>query len=100
MRNLNYNERSWVIDVISEINLFANSKNLSIKRAGGELSLGSERGKSTLFPDLLLFSDDGGSSAIQGWEMKFPDTAITDIELISNAKEKARRLNLNSFISE
>ena len=98
MRNLNYNERSWVIDVISEINLFANSKNLTIKRAGGELSLGSERGKSTLFPDLLLFSDDGGSSAIQGWEMKFPDTAITDIELISNAKEKARRLNLNSFI--
>jgi hypothetical protein len=98
MENLNYNERSWVIDVISEINLFANSKNLTIKRAGGEHSLGSKEGKSTLFPDLLLFSDDDVSSAIQGWEMKFPDTAITDIELISNAEEKAHRLNLNSFI--
>ena len=30
--------------------------------------------------------------------MKFPDTAITDIEFISNAQEKANRLNLDSFM--
>ena len=58
MENLNYNERSWVIDVISEINLFANSKNLTIKRAGGEHSLAGKEGKNTLFPDLILFGDD------------------------------------------
>lgn len=33
------NERSWVIDLISNINEFASLNNLSIKKAGGEMVL-------------------------------------------------------------
>lgn len=97
MSLLNYNERSWAIDVISQINLICSERNLSIKKAGGENTLSMQGGKS-LFPDVLLFGDSNGAMAIQGWELKMPDTAITDKELIDNAIKKAERLNLNSFL--
>ena len=32
MSLLNYNERSWAIDVISQINLICSERNLSIKK--------------------------------------------------------------------
>lgn len=52
--HLNYNERAWAIDVISEINLICTKNNLAIKKAGGENTLSMQGGKS-LFPDVLLF---------------------------------------------
>jgi len=96
MENLKYNERSWAIDIISEINSFVGDRNLTIKRAGGEHGLSGQG--NTLFPDTILFGDQIGITAIQGWELKFPDTPISDIELYNNAVEKANRLNLNSFL--
>lgn len=88
------NERSWAIDVISEINRLASNSVRAIRRAGGERTLNT--GTQRLFPDVLLFGF--GSTLIQGWELKMPDTAITDQEFISNATKKARFLNLNSFL--
>ncbi len=96
MPTINYNERSWAIDLISEINLWAYRKNTSIKRAGGENTV-KENNKS-LFPDVLLFSDEKKGKVVQGWELKMPDTDIDDTEFILNAKKKADLLSLNSFL--
>lgn len=94
---LNYNERAWAIDVISHINLFCSKKNLFVKKAGGERTL-KDHSRKTLFPDVLLYGNEGVGEVIQGWELKMPDTPITDIELIENAKLKANKLGLNSFL--
>lgn len=93
--NISYNERSWAIDVISQINLYCSQNNISIRRAGGEITL---RGNKSLFPDVVLYGDELTGSIIQGWELKMPDTAITDSEFINNATLKAQRLSLNSFL--
>lgn len=96
MGKLNYNERSWAIDIISEINRWAQNKNVIIKRAGGENSLKND--SNIYFPDVLLYGDENSGLIIQGWELKMPDTAIDDNKLIDNAKIKADILGLNSFL--
>lgn len=96
MTKVNYNERSWAIDLISEINLWLVGKRLLIKRAGGENTLKAKN--KVLFPDVLLFGDDSQGKILQGWELKMPDTPIDDIEFINNAKTKALNLSLNSFL--
>ncbi|SHJ86883.1 Type I restriction-modification system, DNA methylase subunit [Hathewaya proteolytica DSM 3090] len=92
------NERSWAIDLISDINTYIYEKNDEsvIKHAGGEMSLST--GGGSLFPDTLLFGDKGKTSILQGWELKYPDTSIEDKELIDNAKIKAELLGVNSFL--
>ncbi|OOR99282.1 hypothetical protein B0187_05865 [Haemophilus paracuniculus] len=94
---LNYNERAWAIDVISHINLFCSKNNLFVKKAGGERTL-KDHSKKSLFPDVLLYGNEKFGDVIQGWELKMPDTPITDIELIENAQLKANKLGLNSFL--
>ena len=96
MSNIRYNEKSWAIDLISEINSHISSIDKPIKRAGGENTVIGE--SESLFPDLLLFSSKEGGDILQGWELKFPDTPITDQSLLDNAEKKARRLKLNSFL--
>ena len=96
MIHLNYNERSWAIDVISEINLYLANKSKKIKGAGGENTIKNKR--QNLFPDVLLYGDHSRGEILQGWELKMPDTAITDTELFQNATLKARILHLNSFV--
>ena len=92
---LSYNERSWGIDLVSAVNAYANARAVEVKRATGEQSLGGGR---TMFPDLVLHGDSAGTSVLQGWELKMPDTPLTDPELLGNAATKARRLRLNSFL--
>lgn len=87
-----YNERSWAIDLISAIN---QQKTSIITRASGEAGVRGEPGASTLFPDVLLHSQ---TSIVMGWELKFPDTSVTDHDTITNAKEKARRLGTHAFV--
>ena len=96
MPQINYNERSWAIDVISEINLYLANKSWHVKSAGGENTIRNE--KSSLFPDVLIFKDSAKKIILQGWELKMPDTPITDTELINNAKIKSEILHNNSFI--
>lgn len=95
--NLNYNERSWAIDVISHINLYCSKNNLFIKKAGGERTLKVSNRKQ-LYPDVLLYGNEALGEVVQGWELKMPDTQITDIKFIENAKLKANKLGLNSFL--
>lgn len=97
MKN-NYNERSWAIDVITEINLIVSQRKKTIRRAGGERTLKASTKSSSLFPDVLLFQDDQSLKILQGWELKMPDTAISDAELLANATKKANLLGLNSFL--
>lgn len=92
---LRYNERAWAIDLISFI---ASNIDLAgaIKKVSGEYTLPA--GSRNLFPDVLLFGDQSTGKVLQGWELKMPDTACDDPELISNAETKARILGLNSFL--
>lgn len=96
MAKVTYNERSWAIDIISEINLHLANKSWHFKGAGGESTISSE--KSSLFPDVLIFKDQAKNIILQGWELKMPDTPINDAELISNAIKKANILQRDSFI--
>ena len=96
MAKINYNERSWAIDVISEINIILQNKGWHFKSAGGESTIVND--KSSLFPDVLIFKDQSKDIILQGWELKMPDTQINDAELIGNAIKKARILQRDSFI--
>lgn len=71
---ITYNERSWAIDIISEITLYSSSRSLTIKRAGGESTINT--GKQRLFPDVLLYGEN--SDILMGWELKMPDTSLSD----------------------
>lgn len=90
------NERSYVIQVISEINAYISDKSISIKRAGGERTING--GSFVKFPDVLLFSDSSQSIILQGWEAKCPDTPIDDPSFVNDARSKARLLRCNSCI--
>lgn len=96
MAKLNYNERSWAIDLISEINKWSSQRNVLINRAGGETTL--KQDKETYFPDVLLFGDDSSGLILQGWELKMPDVPITDTDFLNNAKRKADIMGLRSFV--
>lgn len=90
------NERSWAINIISDINIFLSTNSLLIKKAGGETTVTSSSVK--MFPDLLLYSDDSMSQLLQGWELKMPDTPITDVTFINDGTRKAKALGLDSFV--
>lgn len=94
MAKTTYNERSWAIDLIVEINHYAVRYTRSIKRAGGESTI--KAGKTSLFPDVLLFGN--ASDILMGWELKMPDTPITDTNFINNAALKAEILGLTGFL--
>ena len=96
MTKVNYNERAWAIDVISDINVHLETKSWHFKKAGGENTI--KNGKTSLFPDVLVFEDKLKSTILQGWELKMPDTPINDAELISNAIKKANIVGTNSFV--
>ena len=90
------NERSWAINIISEIRIMLQNLNIKIKSVGGESTLSEN--KKSMFPDVLLYEDEAQTKILQGWELKMPDVAITDDAFIEDAKRKALALNLNSFV--
>lgn len=63
------NERSWAIEIISQINRITSENDLVIKRAGGESTISySKSGR--MFPDVILYEDKELSRILQGWELK------------------------------
>ncbi|WNY99953.1 N-6 DNA methylase [Sulfurospirillum sp. 'SP'] len=94
MAKITYNERSWAIDIIAETTVYSSSRNQIIKRAGGESTINT--GGKRLFPDVLLYGEN--SDILMGWELKMPDTPISDQDFIDNATIKAEILRLNSFL--
>jgi len=91
------NERSWGIELISQINQFASANDLIIKHAGGESTISEVKGKN-MFPDVVLYGDHDLSSILQGWELKMPDVPINDVDFVHDAHRKATALNLNSCV--
>ena len=89
------NERSYAIDLISQINSLAQRYTLQIKCAGGERTISTSR-NSRMFPDVMLYGDETRTQILQGWELKLPDTLITDEVFIKDAQRKAVSLGLNS----
>lgn len=94
---INKNERSWAIELISQINSIADTHDLVIKRAGGEstISVGTQR---RMFPDVILYKDRQLNTIIQGWELKMPDVPINDEIFVNDAQRKARALGLTSCV--
>lgn len=94
--SLSYTERSWGIDLISEINTWARGRKLPIRKATGEEGLKQKSTDQTVFPDLLLRG--ASDEIIMGWELKLPNTSSHDVETVENAKMKADRMGTNSFL--
>ena len=94
---INKNERSWAIELISQINSMADKYDLVIKRAGGENTISDGKQKK-MFPDVILYKDRQLNTIIQGWELKMPDVSIGDEALVSDAQRKARALGLASCV--
>lgn len=94
---INKNERSWAIEMISQINTIASNNDLLIKRAGGESTVSVDL-KMRMFPDVILYGDKGLNSILQGWELKMPDVPITDPAFVNDAQRKARFLHLDSCV--
>ncbi|MCF7818652.1 MAG: SAM-dependent methyltransferase, partial [Kiritimatiellales bacterium] len=94
MSTLRYNERSWAIDLISLINQKAPNFRGRIHKAGGEQTICGTG--EFMFPDVLLFGEN--SAIAMGWELKMPDTQITESELIENAEKKAEILKTSGFL--
>ncbi len=92
---VNKNERSWAIDLISIINNMLQTCTLQIKRAGGETTINTGY-NNRMFPDVILYGDNAQTHILQGWELKLPDTPITDLTFIKDAHRKAISLGLNS----
>lgn len=91
------NERSWAIELISQINSIADNNDLVIKRAGGESTI-SEGKQKKMFPDVILYKDRQLNTIIQGWELKMPDVSISDEAFVRDAQRKARVLGLTSCV--
>lgn len=97
------NERSWAIELISEINSYLSSVNLQMKKAGGETTINNYRNadgstRKIMFPDVLIYSDSERNNLLQGWEVKLPDVPIHNEEYIRDAQYKADKLGLNSTV--
>ena len=89
------NERSYGIDLISLINDISQRYTLQIKKAGGERTISTGR-NTRMFPDVILYGDAERTRILQGWELKLPNTLITDEDFIKDAQRKANSLGLNS----
>ncbi|MCA5011951.1 MULTISPECIES: N-6 DNA methylase [unclassified Enterococcus] len=99
--NMNENERSAAIDLISNINQYVSTVSIVIKRAGGETTINNSQSadaRKIMFPDVLLYADDNKNLILQGWELKMPDVSVFDTAYIEDAQFKADKLGLNSTV--
>lgn len=92
------NERAWAGQIISWIKQAINDGTTLFEEATNDEGIKLASGK-TKFPDVLLFIDKISGIVFNGWELKFPDTAADDTEMLENALEKAERLKANSFVT-
>jgi len=95
---LKRNERDWAGQLISWLKAAINQGITVFQDATNDTSVKLDSGK-TKFPDILLFSDKISGVVFNGWELKFPDTAVDDTEMLENALEKAAKLQSNSFVT-
>lgn len=92
------NERDWAGQLISWIKSSIESKKTIFQDATNDTGVKMESGK-TKFPDIMLFIDKVSGVIFNGWELKFPDTAVDDSAMLENALEKAKMLRSDSFVT-
>lgn len=92
------NERDWAGQLISWIKSAIDRKTTVFQDATNDTSVKMKSGR-TKFPDILLFVDKTSGVIFNGWELKFPDTAVDDIVMLENALEKAQKLSSDSFVT-
>ena len=95
---LKRNERDWATQLVSWIQAAIESKSTSFEYVTAETGVKLDSGR-TKFPDILLFSDRVAGVIFNGWELKFPDTAVDDKVMLQNALEKAQKLHSDSFVT-
>lgn len=92
------NERDWAGQLISWIKSAIDRKITVFQDATNDTGVKMKSGR-TKFPDVLLFIDKTSGVIFNGWELKFPDTAVDDTVMLENALEKAHKLHSDSFIT-
>ena len=92
------NERVWAGQLISWIQEEIRAGKTVFQDATNDAGIKLESGK-TKFPDILLFTDKVSGILFNGWELKFPNTAVDDKEMLLNALEKAQRIHSDSFVT-
>ena len=95
---MKYNERVWAGHIISWIQEEIKDGKTVFQDATNDTGIKLDSGR-TKFPDVLLFTDKISGIVFNGWELKFPDTAVDDSEMLLNAIEKAERLKSDSFVT-
>lgn len=98
MENFKRNERDWAGQLISWLKEAISKGKTTFEDATNDTSVKLSSGR-TKFPDILLFSNKISGIIFNGWELKFPDTAVDDIVMLENALEKAQRLQSDSFVT-
>lgn len=92
------NERDWAGQLISWIKSSIDRKTTVFQDATNDTGVKMKSGR-TKFPDILLFIDKTSGVIFNGWELKFPDTAVDDAVMLENALEKAQKLHSDSFVT-
>ena len=92
------NERAWSGQIIAWIKESINNRTTIFQEATNDEGIKVASGR-TKFPDILLFTDKISGVVFNGWELKFPDTPVDDVEMLENALEKAERLKSDSFVT-
>jgi hypothetical protein len=96
--NIKRNERDWAGQLISWIKSAIENGTTVFEDATNDTGVKMESGR-TKFPDVLLFTDKVSGIIFNGWELKFPDTAVDDTVMLNNALEKAKKLKSDSFVT-
>jgi N-6 DNA Methylase len=92
------NERAWAGQIIAWIQEAISLGKTIFQHASNDEGIKVASGR-TKFPDILLFTNKTSGIIFNGWELKFPDTAVDNIQMLENALEKAERLKANSFVT-
>jgi uncharacterized protein (DUF488 family) len=92
------NERDWAGQLISWIKSAIENGSTVFQDATNDSGVKMASGR-TKFPDILLFTDKVSGIVFNGWELKFPDTAVDDHAMLDNALEKAKKLQSDSFVT-
>ena len=92
------NERDWAGQLVSWIKSAIAQQQTVFEDVTNDTGIKLSSGK-TKFPDILLFLDKTSGIVFNGWELKFPDTAVDDATMLENALEKAERLQSDSFVT-
>lgn len=98
MVKIKRNERDWAGQLISWLKEAISKGITSFEDATNDTSVKLTSGR-TKYPDILLFTNKTSGIVFNGWELKFPDTAVDDRIMLENALEKAQRLRSESFVT-